>query len=186
MDSYDSIKSTIFGGFDKQQVDEYLDELQSEYENAATNPELLQARKKLNQLKTELQKKEARLRELQSTAGTLNNNKNTDEPEKVHFNTLTDSAKRFLNAHNEVLRIASETGDYVKSAEQKLPEMFDRLASISESIDSVSNELNKISEQCDEIYTPVTEKPQKTRSTDEAFPDIPNNIFFDALQSDIN
>lgn len=183
MNTYGSIKTRIFGGFDKAQVDSYLNELHAEYENAAASPELSEAREKIKQLKSALLQKDSQLSELKSNVTELNSN-DSSETKKPYFNTLTDSAKRFLDAHNEVLQIASETGDYVKSVEQRLPIMFEHLTEISRSMDSISRELGEISTQCDEIYKRETPPAEEQDSANEMFPDIPNNSFLDALQSD--
>lgn len=144
------IRTRAVGGFDKQQVDRYLDELSAECENAAAKEDIAELRREIDELKETLRQKEEYAQSLRQKI------KSFDEESKSELDNISYSAKKFTDAHNEVLKITDETSRYINSAERKLPSLLKGLTEVSQSADSLKAELSELSKQIDSI--PVSDK----------------------------
>ena len=144
------IRTRAVGGFDKQQVDRYLDELSAECEKAAAKEDIAELRKEIDELKETLRQKEEYAKTLRQKI------KSFDEESKSEIDNISYSAKKFTDAHNEVLKITDETSRYINSAERKLPSLLKGLTEVSQSADSLKAELSELSKQIDSI--PVSDK----------------------------
>ncbi|HAY72838.1 MAG TPA: hypothetical protein DCY31_03125 [Ruminococcaceae bacterium] len=155
------IRTRAIGGFDKQQVDDYLAELSAEYELAASKGDFSAIRSEISELKKTLAEKEAKLTQLKNTAAKYEE----DDGSKPDFDNLTDSAKKFIDAHNEVVKIADETSGYINSTERKLPALLKSLTQITKNIDELGKELSAISDQIGAI--PIEEKSAEPKPTEK-------------------
>ncbi|MGN0548145.1 MAG: hypothetical protein ACI4IM_00960 [Acutalibacteraceae bacterium] len=144
------IRTRAVGGFDKQQVDRYLDELSAECENAAAKEDIAELRREIDELKDTLRQKEEYEKTLRQKI------KSFDEESKSEIDNISYSAKKFTDAHNEVLKITDETSRYINAAERKLPSLLKGLTEVSNSADSLKSELSELSKQIDSI--PVSDK----------------------------
>ena len=144
------IRTRAVGGFDKQQVDRYLDELSAECEKAAAKEDIAELRREIDELKATLCQKEEYAQSLRQKI------KSFDEESKSEIDNISYSAKKFTDAHNEVLKITDETGRYINAAERKLPSLLKSLTEVSNSADSLKAELSELSKQIDSI--PVSDK----------------------------
>lgn len=144
------IRTRAVGGFDKQQVDRYLDELSAECEKAAAKEDVAELRREIDELKETLRQKEEYAQSLRQKI------KSFDEESKTEIDNISYSAKKFTDAHNEVLKITDETSRYINSAERKLPSLLKGLTEVSNSADSLKAELSELSKQIDSI--PVSDK----------------------------
>ena len=144
------IRTRAVGGFDKQQVDRYLDELSAECEKAAAKEDIAELRREIDELKATLCQKEEYAQSLRQKI------KSFDEESKSEIDNISYSAKKFTDAHNEVLKITDETSRYINSAERKLPSLLKGLTEVSNSADSLKAELSELSKQIDSI--PVSDK----------------------------
>lgn len=157
------IRTRALGGFDKQQVDEYLASLSAEYDQAASKEDISAVRSEISELKKTLEKKEEQLRQLRSKFAELEKS-NENKPD---FDNLTDSAKKFIDAHNEVIKIADETSSYINSTERKLPSLLKSLSQVTKTVDDLNKELSAISEQIGAI--PIEEAPKKEPAEKDIF-----------------
>lgn len=144
------IRKTIIGGFDKKQVDEYLDSLVEEYESSATQEDLDEAQEVINQLKEILRQKEERLAQLQKAAAEAAEAAENDSG-KPRFTNITASAKKITDAHNEVVEIADRTRAYIKSAEVTIPDVLKGFSDVSDSVQELIGKLSELSEQLDAV-----------------------------------
>ena len=144
------IRTRAVGGFDKQQVDRYLDELSAECEKAAAKEDIAELRREIDELKATLCQKEEYAQSLRQKI------KSFDEESKSEIDNISYSAKKFTDAHNEVLKITDETSRYINAAERKLPSLLKGLTEVSNSADSLKAELSELSKQIDSI--PVSDK----------------------------
>lgn len=112
------IRTRAVGGFDKQQVDRYLDELSAECEKAAAKEDIAELRREIDGLKATLCQKEEYAQSLRQKI------KSFDEESKSEIDNISYSAKKFTDAHNEVLKITDETSRYINAAERKLPSLL--------------------------------------------------------------
>lgn len=144
------IRTRAVGGFDKQQVDRYLDELSAKCEKAAAKEDIAELRREIDELKATLCQKEEYAQSLRQKI------KSFDEESKSEIDNISYSAKKFTDAHNEVLKITDETSRYINSAERKLPSLLKGLTEVSQSADSLKAELSELSKQIDSI--PVSDK----------------------------
>lgn len=144
------IRTRAVGGFDKQQVDRYLDELSAECEKAAAKDDIAELRREIDELKATLCQKEEYAQSLRQKI------KSFDEESKSEIDNISYSAKKFTDAHNEVLKITDETSRYINAAERKLPSLLKGLTEVSQSADSLKAELSELSKQIDSI--PVSDK----------------------------
>ena len=144
------IRTRAVGGFDKQQVDRYLDELSAECEKAAAKEDIAELRREIDELKETLRQKEEYAQSLRQKI------KSFDEESKSEIDNISYSAKKFTDAHNEVLKITDETSRYINAAERKLPSLLKGLTEVSQSADSLKAELTELSKQIDSI--PVSDK----------------------------
>lgn len=144
------IRTRAVGGFDKQQVDRYLDELSAECEKSAAKEDIAELRREIDDLKATLCQKEEYAQSLRQKI------KSFDEESKSEIDNISYSAKKFTDAHNEVLKITDETSRYINSAERKLPSLLKGLTEVSQSADSLKAELSELSRQIDSI--PVSDK----------------------------
>jgi len=110
------IKTRAVGGFDKKQVDDYLDSLAAEYDNAVSKEDISKLRDEIAELKRVSREKDKKISELKEKLTELD--KSNDKPD---FDNLSNSAKKFIDAHNEVILIADKTSKYINSTERKLP-----------------------------------------------------------------
>ena len=148
------IRTRAVGGFDKQQVDRYLDELSAECEKAAAKEDIAELRREIDELKATLCQKEEYAQSLRQKI------KSFDEESKSEIDNISYSAKKFTDAHNEVLKITDETGRYINAAERKLPSLLKGLTEVSQSADSLKSELSELSKQIDSI--PVSDGSDTT------------------------
>lgn len=155
------IRTRAIGGFDKQQVDEYLAALSAEYESAAAKENFSAIRSEISELKKTLAEKEAKLTQLKNTVAKYEEN----DKSKPDFDNLTDSAKKFIDAHNEVVKIADETSGYINSTERKLPALLKSLTQITKNIDELGKELSTVSDQISAI--PIEEKSEELKPTEK-------------------
>ena len=144
------IRTRAVGGFDKQQVDRYLDELSAECEKAAAKEDIAELRREIDELKATLCQKEEYAKTLRQKI------KSFDEESKSEIDNISYSAKKFTDAHNEVLKITDETSRYINAAERKLPSLLKGLTEVSQSADILKAELSELSKQIDSI--PVSDK----------------------------
>ena len=144
------IRTRAVGGFDKQQVDRYLDELSAECEKAAAKEDIAELRREIDELKDTLRQKEEYAQSLRQKI------KSFDEESKSEIDNISYSAKKFTDAHNEVLKITDETSRYINAAERKLPSLLKGLTEVFQSADSLKAELSELSKQIDSI--PVSDK----------------------------
>ena len=144
------IRTRAVGGFDKQQVDRYLDELSAECEKAAAKYDIAELRREIDELKDTLRQKEEYAQSLRQKI------KSFDEESKSEIDNISYSAKKFTDAHNEVLKITDETSRYINAAERKLPSLLKGLTEVSNSADSLKAEVSELSKQIDSI--PVSDK----------------------------
>lgn len=144
------IRTRAVGGFDKQQVDRYLDELSAECEKAAAKEDIAELRREIDELKETLRQKEEYAQSLRQKI------KSFDEESKSELDNISYSAKKFTDAHNEVLKITDETSRYINAAERKLPSLLKGLTEVSNSADGLKAELSELSKQIDSI--PVSDK----------------------------
>lgn len=144
------IRTRAVGGFDKQQVDRYLDELSAECEKAAAKEDVAELRREIDELKETLRQKEEYAQSLRQKI------KSFDEESKSEIDNISYSAKKFTDAHNEVLKITDETSRYINAAERKLPSLLKGLTEVSNSADSLKADLSELSKQIDSI--PVSDK----------------------------
>ena len=144
------IRTRAVGGFDKQQVDRYLDELSAECEKAAAKEDIAELRREIDELKETLRQKEEYAQSLRQKI------KSFDEESKSEIDNISYSAKKFTDAHNEVLKITDETSRYINAAERKLPSLLKGLTEVSNSADSLKAELSELSKQIDSI--PVSDR----------------------------
>ena len=144
------IRTRAVGGFDKQQVDRYLDELSAECEKAAAKEDIAELRREIDELKETLRQKEEYAQSLRQKI------KSFDEESKSELDNISYSAKKFTDAHNEVLKITDETSRYINAAERKLPSLLNGLTEVSNSANSLKAELSELSKQIDSI--PVSDK----------------------------
>ena len=144
------IRTRAVGGFDKQQVDRYLDELSAECEKAAAKEDIAELRREIDELKATLCQKEEYAQSLRQKI------KSFDEESKSEIDNISYSAKKFTDAHNEVLKITDETGRYINAAERKLPSLLKSLTELSDSAENLKAELTELSKQLDSF--PVSDK----------------------------
>lgn len=154
------IKTRAVGGFDKKQVDDYLESLAAEYESAVSKEDIASLRDEIAELKRASREKDSRISELRETLDKLKK-----DEEKPDFDNLSNSAKRFIDAHNEVVAIADKTSKYINSTERKLPTLLKGLSAVTKSVDSLNGELSEITKQLDAIE--ITTPPETEAQTAE-------------------
>lgn len=171
MSGNNSIKTTLFGGFDKKQVDEYLDTLRLEYEKAANADEYSELNAELSRLRAELDAKNAQIFDLKKT---IEETKLNDESssEASQLDALASSTEMFAQAHGEVVKIAEETGSYIKSTGKKLPNLLEQLSALSEKIEAINGELAQISAEFDDICPAAPNDESAEAAEKESFFDI--------------
>ncbi len=148
------IKTRAVGGFDKKQVDEYLEKLAAEYEKAVAKEDIAKLRDEISELRKAVSEKDGEIVELNGRLRELDKS-NGDKPD---FDKLSSSAKKFIDAHNEVVRIADETSKYINSTESKLPALLKNLSTVTRNIERLSTELSELENQLDSIeITPPLE-----------------------------
>ena len=157
------IKTRAVGGFDKKQVDNQLDSLAAEYDNAVSKEDISKLRDEIAELKRVSREKDKKISGLKEKLAELD--KSNDKPD---FDNLSNSAKKFIDAHNEVILIADKTSKYINSTERKLPSLLKNLSAVSKSVDELNSELSEITKQLDSIeITPPLEVEAQANESDE-------------------
>lgn len=166
------IKTRAVGGFDKKQVDQYLSSLDEEYEKSVSKEDIAKLREEIAELKKSIREKDKKLSELKDKLDDFDKS-NENKPD---FDNLSSSAKKFTDAHNEVVSIADKTSKYINSTERKLPSLLKNLSAVTKSISSLNDELSEIAKQLDSIeITPPLEveaqanEPEKFNIFDQDF-----------------
>ena len=166
------IKTRAVGGFDKKQVDQYLSSLDEEYEKSVSKEDIAKLREEIAELKKSIREKDKKLSELKDKLDDFDKS-NENKPD---FDNLSSSAKKFTDAHNEVVSIADKTSKYINSTERKLPSLLKNLSSVTKSISNLNDELSEIAKQLDSIeITPPLEveaqanEPEKFNIFDQDF-----------------
>lgn len=166
------IKTRAVGGFDKKQVDQYLSSLDEEYEKSVSKEDIAKLREEIAELKKSIREKDKKLSELKDKLDDFDKS-NENKPD---FDNLSSSAKKFTDAHNEVVSIADKTSKYINSTERKLPSLLKNLSAVTKSISNLNDELSEIAKQLDSIeITPQLEveaqanEPEKFNIFDQDF-----------------
>ena len=166
------IKTRAVGGFDKKQVDQYLSSLDEEYEKSVSKEDIAKLREEIAELKKSIREKDKKLSELKDKLDDFDKS-NENKPD---FDNLSSSAKKFTDAHNEVVSIADKTSKYINSTERKLPSLLKNLSTVTKSISNLNDELSEIAKQLDSIeITPPLEveaqanEPEKFNIFDQDF-----------------
>lgn len=141
------IKTRAVGGFDKKQVDQYLSSLDEEYEKSVSKEDIAKLREEIAELKKSIREKDKKLSELKDKLDDFDKS-NENKPD---FDNLSSSAKKFTDAHNEVVSIADKTSKYINSTERKLPSLLKNLSAVTKSISNLNDELSEIAKQLDSI-----------------------------------
>lgn len=157
------IKTRAVGGFDKKQVDDYLESLAAEYENAVSKEDIAKLRDEIDTMKRTSREKDRRIDELKAKLAEFDRN-----AEKPNFDNLSNSAKRFIDAHNEVVRIADETSKYINSTEDKLPSLLKSISDATKNVENLAGKLSEITKRLDSIeITPPLEVEAQAGETEE-------------------
>lgn len=166
------IKTRAVGGFDKKQVDQYLSSLDEEYEKSVSKEDIAKLREEIAELKKSIREKDKKLSELKDKLDDFDKS-NENKPD---FDNLSSSAKKFTDAHNEVVSIADKTSKYINSTERKLQSLLKNLSAVTKSISNLNDELSEIAKQLDSIeITPPLEveaqanEPEKFNIFDQDF-----------------
>ena len=158
------IKTRAVGGFDKKQVDQYLSSLDEEYEKSVSKEDIAKLREEIAELKKSIREKDKKLSELKDKLDDFDKS-NENKPD---FDNLSSSAKKFTNAHNEVVSIADKTSKYINSTERKLPSLLKNLSAVTKSISNLNDELSEIAKQLDSIeITPPLEVEAQANEAEE-------------------
>ncbi|MDY3089381.1 MAG: hypothetical protein SOW51_09250 [Oscillospiraceae bacterium] len=158
------IKTRAVGGFDKKQVDQYLSSLDEEYEKSVSKEDIAKLREEIAELKKSIREKDKKLSELKDKLDDFDKS-NENKPD---FDNLSSSAKKFTNAHNEVVSIADKTSKYINSTERKLPSLLKNLSAVTKSISNLNDELSEIAKQLDSIeITPPLEVEAQANEPEE-------------------
>lgn len=158
------IKTRAVGGFDKKQVDQYLSSLDEEYEKSVSKEDIAKLREEIAELKKSIREKDKKLSELKDKLDDFDKS-NENKPD---FDNLSSSAKKFTDAHNEVVSIADKTSKYINSTERKLPSLLKNLSAVTKSISNLNNELSEIAKQLDSIeITPPLEVEAQANEPEE-------------------
>lgn len=158
------IKTRAVGGFDKKQVDQYLSSLDEEYEKSVSKEDIAKLREEIAELKKSIREKDKKLSELKDKLDDFDKS-NENKPD---FDNLSSSAKKFTDAHNEVVSIADKTSKYINSTERKLPSLLKNLSSVTKSISNLNDELSEIAKQLDSIeITPPLEVEAQANAPEE-------------------
>lgn len=158
------IKTRAVGGFDKKQVDQYLSSLDEEYEKSVSKEDIAKLREEIAELKKSIREKDKKLSELKDKLDDFDKS-NENKPD---FDNLSSSAKKFTDAHNEVVSIADKTSKYINSTERKLPSLLKNLSAVTKSISNLNDELSEIAKQFDSIeITPPLEVEAQANEPEE-------------------
>ena len=158
------IKTRAVGGFDKKQVDQYLSSLDEEYEKSVSKEDIAKLREEIAELKKSIREKDKKLSELKDKLDDFDKS-NENKPD---FDNLSSSAKKFTDAHNEVVSIADKTSKYINSTERKLPSLLKNLSAVTKSISNLNEELSEIAKQLDSIeITPPLEVEAQANEPEE-------------------
>lgn len=158
------IKTRAVGGFDKKQVDQYLSSLDEEYEKSVSKEDIAKLREEIAELKKSIREKDKKLSELKDKLDDFDKS-NENKPD---FDNLSSSAKKFTDAHNEVVSIADKTSKYINSTERKLPSLLKNLSAVTKSISNLNDELSEIAKQLDSIeITPLLEVEAQANEPEE-------------------
>lgn len=158
------IKTRAVGGFDKKQVDQYLSSLDEEYEKSVSKEDIAKLREEIAELKKSIREKDKKLSELKDKLDDFDKS-NENKPD---FDNLSSSAKKFTDAHNEVVSIADKTSKYINSTERKLPSLLKNLSAVTKSISNLNDELLEIAKQLDSIeITPPLEVEAQANEPEE-------------------
>ena len=158
------IKTRAVGGFDKKQVDQYLSSLDEEYEKSVSKEDIAKLREEIAELKKSIREKDKKLSELKEK---IDDSDKSNE-NKPDFDNLSSSAKKFTDAHNEVVSIADKTSKYINSTERKLPSLLKNLSAVTKSISNLNDELSEIAKQLDSIeITPPLEVEAQANEPEE-------------------
>lgn len=158
------IKTRAVGGFDKKQVDQYLSSLDEEYEKSVSKEDIAKLCEEIAELKKSIREKDKKLSELKDKLDNFNKS-NENKPD---FDNLSSSAKKFTDAHNEVVSIADKTSKYINSTERKLPSLLKNLSAVTKSISNLNDELSEIAKQLDSIeITPPLEVEAQANEPEE-------------------
>lgn len=158
------IKTRAVGGFDKKQVDQYLSSLDEEYEKTVSKEDIAKLREEIAELKKSIREKDKKLSELKDKLDDFDKS-NENKPD---FDNLSSSAKKFTDAHNEVVSIADKTSKYINSTERKLPSLLKNLSAVTKNISNLNDELSEIAKQLDSIeITPPLEVEAQANEPEE-------------------
>ncbi|MBD8962587.1 MAG: hypothetical protein EGR81_10075 [Ruminococcaceae bacterium] len=158
------IKTRAVGGFDKKQVDQYLSSLDEEYEKSVSKEDIAKLREEIAELKKSIREKDKKLSELKDKLDDFDKS-NENKPD---FDNLSSSAKKFTDAHNEVVSIVDKTSKYINSTERKLPSLLKNLSAVTKSISNLNDELSEIAKQLDSIeITPPLEVEAQANEPEE-------------------
>lgn len=136
MDSDIIIKKKLIGGFDRKQVIDYINNLQTECSNRHTKDELVEMRRLIAELTCILEERNAKVQNLKETVIKLNSGLTQNNPSSFGFiNSIEeiDAAKSMAKSISDTLEKCAENSD------EDIAPLLERLSEINNEFDQISN-----------------------------------------------
>lgn len=152
------LKKNIIGGFDRKQVLEYVNRLQSSCDSRKTREEIAETRLRIEALREAIRNKDKEISALNHEIDTISNIE-LPKDNGSQFDILKRSDMSIDEAREKAEEITEQISEGIKSKDEKIVALFTKLFAINEEISKLSSNLSTISEKMDEVpFEPVTEK----------------------------
>lgn len=147
-------KKSLFGGFDRKQVIEYISYLASRCSDSATQEEFVLLRKQIEDLEKLIEEKDTVLEDLkkQTSSDTVN-------PVIISLQEIVRNGKKLKRSNHEIEAVTSSIQKDIDDKQPKIDNLLARITSITADIASIQASLRSIYTRLSEIefdvLTPV-------------------------------
>lgn len=150
------LKKNIVGGFNRKQVLAYITQLQTSCDTSrSAKAEIDELRQRISVLRELSKEKDKQIASLTTEIDKINSN---DIPDEADFEILKRSSEKIDEARADADSITATVNEGIKSKEEKISALFERLASINSEISRFSGRISELSDKLDTVpFEPIIE-----------------------------
>lgn len=153
-------KKSVFGGFDRKQVIEYIAYLSSHRSDAATHEEFEVLRKQIDSLERLIEEKNALIEELKRQQS----NQSVD-PVIISLQEIVRNGRKLKQSNQEIENVTSSIQQIIDDKQPKIDSLLTRFASIRTEITSIQSGFKSVYSRLSEIDFESTDSDKTSAET---------------------
>lgn len=153
-------KKSVFGGFNRKQVIEYIAYLSSHCSDAATHEEFEVLRKQIDSLERLIEEKNALIEELKRQQS-----KQNVDPVIISLQEIIRNGRKLKQSNQEIENVTSSIQQIIDDKQPKIDSLLTRFASIRTEITSIQSGLKSVYSRLSEIDFESTDSDKTSAET---------------------